>query len=40
VAGHRVVGPAIVEQFDATTLLLPGQEARVDEVGFLVVATQ
>ena len=39
-AGHRVVGRAIVEQFDATTLLLPGQEARVDEVGFLVVATQ
>jgi hypothetical protein len=26
-----------VEQFDATTLLLPGQEAIVDEVGFLVI---
>ena len=39
-AGHRVAGPAIVEQFDATTLLLPGQEARVDEVGFLVVAAR
>ncbi len=37
-AGHRIAGPAIVEQFDATTLLLPGQEARVDDLGFLVVA--
>ncbi|HEU4367165.1 MAG TPA: hydantoinase/oxoprolinase family protein, partial [Methylomirabilota bacterium] len=36
-AGQRLAGPALVEQFDATTLLLPGQEALVDDLGFLVV---
>ncbi len=29
-AGHRIEGPAIVEQMDATTLVLPGQVASVD----------
>ena len=29
-AGNRFAGPAIVEQMDATTLLLPGMIARVD----------
>jgi N-methylhydantoinase A len=28
--GHRFSGPAIVEQMDATTVVLPGQSARVD----------
>ncbi|MEL6236622.1 MAG: hypothetical protein AAFR46_19675 [Pseudomonadota bacterium] len=28
--GHRIAGPAIVEQMDSTTLILPGQTARVD----------
>jgi N-methylhydantoinase A len=28
--GHRIDGPAVVEQMDATTLLLPGQTALVD----------
>lgn len=28
--GHRIAGPAIVEQMDATTLVLPGQIAVVD----------
>ena len=28
--GHRFAGPAIVEQMDATTVLLPGQSATVD----------
>ncbi|MFN9905138.1 MAG: hypothetical protein ACK56F_03300 [bacterium] len=28
--GHRFAGPAIVEQMDATTVLLPGQSASVD----------
>jgi len=36
--GHRVSGPAIVEQMDATTLLLPGQAAVVDPYLNLVVA--
>jgi len=36
-AGSRLVGPAIVEQFDSTTLVLPGQRALVDELGCLVI---
>ena len=28
--GHRLSGPAVVEQMDATTLILPGQVATVD----------
>jgi N-methylhydantoinase A len=36
-AGNRLQGPAVVEQFDSTTLLLPGQDALVDELGVLVV---
>ena len=34
----RLEGPAIVEQMDATTVLLTGQEARVDEYRNLVIA--
>lgn len=33
--GHRFEGPAVVFQFDATTVVLPGWEARVDEAGNL-----
>jgi N-methylhydantoinase A len=29
--GHRLTGPAIVDQMDATTLIGPGQQARLDE---------
>ena len=36
-AGQRIVGPAVIEQFDATTWLLPRQTAEVDDVGFLVI---
>ncbi len=28
--GHHIAGPAVVEQMDATTLMLPGQSAVVD----------
>jgi N-methylhydantoinase A len=35
--GHRLAGPAVVEQFDSTTLLHPGQTAEVDEFGLLVI---
>ncbi|WP_435060804.1 hydantoinase/oxoprolinase family protein [Amycolatopsis thermoflava] len=35
--GHRVDGPAVVEQMDTTTLLLPGDVAVVDELSNLVV---
>jgi N-methylhydantoinase A len=36
-AGHRVAGPAVIEQFDSTTLLAPGQVMEVDPHGLLVV---
>lgn len=36
-AGHVVPGPAIVDQLDSTTLIGPGQEARVDAHGNLVL---
>jgi N-methylhydantoinase A len=35
--GHEFSGPAIVEQMDATTLVLPAQRARVDEYLNLVI---
>ena len=28
--GNRIAGPAIVEQMDATTVILPGMTARVE----------
>ena len=34
-AGVRVTGPAIVQQFDATTVIEPGAVATVDEIGNL-----
>lgn len=36
-AGNQLVGPAVIEQFDSTTLLHPGQVALVDELGFLII---
>jgi N-methylhydantoinase A/oxoprolinase/acetone carboxylase beta subunit len=38
--GAAVVGPAIVEQFDATTLIPPNWSGRVDRHGNLVLARQ
>jgi len=35
-----VDGPAIIEQLDATTYLLPGQRARVDAYGNLIIREQ
>jgi N-methylhydantoinase A len=37
--GHRVTGPAVVEQMDATTLVLPGQTATVDAYANLLIET-
>jgi N-methylhydantoinase A len=34
-AGHSFAGPAIIEQYDATTVVCPGQLVRVDTVGNL-----
>jgi len=36
-AGNRIAGPAIVEEVSATTVLYPGDVARVDAIGSLVV---
>jgi len=38
-AGHRLRGPAIVEQMDSTTVILDGQEATVDARANLVIVT-
>lgn len=35
--GHRLTGPAIVEQLDSTTVVLPGQTADVDSYGNLII---
>ncbi|MCL6646587.1 MAG: hydantoinase/oxoprolinase family protein, partial [Dehalococcoidia bacterium] len=36
-AGNRLQGPAIVTQYDSTTVIPPGVEARVDRFGNIVV---
>jgi len=36
-AGLLVPGPAIVGEMDSTTVILPGYEARVDEIGNLLI---
>lgn len=38
--GHAFTGPAIVEQMDATTLVLPGMRARVDSQANLILEFQ
>lgn len=37
--GNVVEGPAIVEQFDSTTIIGPGQRATVDRVGHIIIET-
>jgi hypothetical protein len=36
--GHEFSGPAIVEQYDATTVVCPEQDATVDDRGNLVIS--
>jgi N-methylhydantoinase A len=36
-AGNEIAGPAIVEEISATTVLYPGDRARVDDIGSLIV---
>jgi len=36
-AGNRIEGPALIEEHASTTVLLPGDRLRVDDVGNLVV---
>ena len=35
--GHKITGPAIVEQLDTTTLIQPEQQAVVDEYGNIII---
>jgi N-methylhydantoinase A len=35
--GHRLEGPAIVQQLDSTTVVYPGQSASVDRYLNLIV---
>ena len=35
--GHRLTGPAIIEQMDATTVLLPGMQGHVEPYGNLIL---
>jgi N-methylhydantoinase A len=39
-AGNEIVGPAIIEQYDSTTVLNPDWLARLDEWGCLVLSRQ
>jgi N-methylhydantoinase A len=36
-AGNRITGPALVDQFDSTTLVEPTQQLLVDDFGLLVI---
>ncbi|HXC29271.1 MAG TPA: hydantoinase/oxoprolinase family protein [Stellaceae bacterium] len=36
-AGNEIAGPAIVEEISATTVLYPGDRARIDDCGSLIV---
>ena len=37
VPGHKIEGPAVVEQLDTTVLIYPGDTARVDEALNLII---
>lgn len=39
-AGHRIDGPAVIEQLDATTVIYPLQRARVDRFGNLIIEVE
>jgi N-methylhydantoinase A len=36
-SSHTVNGPAVIEQMDSTTLVLPDHQAVVDDVGSLII---
>ena len=36
--GHRIEGPAVVEQLDATTPIHPGDSGRMDAAGNLIIS--
>ena len=36
-AGHRFAGPALVDQYDSTTVVCPEQVVTVDGIGNLII---
>ncbi|MGC1408243.1 MAG: hydantoinase/oxoprolinase family protein [Acetobacteraceae bacterium] len=36
--GTRIVGPAIIEAMDSTAVVPPGWQARIDELGYIIIA--
>ena len=36
-AGHVIPGPAVIEQYDTTTVVPPGLEAQIDEFGNIII---
>ena len=38
ISGTQIVGPAIIEAMDATAVVPPGWQARIDELGYIVIA--
>lgn len=36
-AGHRIVGPAVIEQYDTTVLILPGEVASIDRYLMIII---
>ena len=38
-AGNRLEGPAIVNQYDSTTVIPPGASAQIDRFGHIVIDT-
>ena len=38
VAGNRIKGPALIEEYASTTVLMPGDAMEVDALGNLVIA--
>jgi N-methylhydantoinase A len=37
-SGMQIAGPAIIEAMDATAVVPPGWQARIDELGYIVIA--
>jgi len=36
-AGNVIAGPAIVTQLDSTTLILPGHDGEIDDLGNILI---
>jgi N-methylhydantoinase A len=36
--GQQITGPAIIEQLDSTTVIFPGQKARIDAFDNILIS--